>query len=206
MKKIILTLCLFIPLIGFSQVEIDKMLDEAKAYAKEEKYSLATASLQEAINKLNDEIGKQLLNNMPSAVDQMSYAKENDNVTSIGTMMGAGFTASRVYQGESGKTLNVSIMPNSPQADAIQMFFDNPQDYGVENDAGHTIKIQDRNALVKFSDDEEDEYAYAQMVIQRALVTFSAQGYESEKKFVEAVNQIDLNKLAKALGAKDDKN
>lgn len=204
MKKLTFMLCCFLPCIGFGQIEIDKMLDEAKAFNKEKKYSLAAASLQGAINKLNDEIGKQLLANMPPVVDKMEAAKENDQVTSIGTMMGAGFTASRVYQGEGGKTLNVSIMPNSPQADAIQMFFDNPQDYGVENDAGKTMKIQERNALVKFSDEEEDEYAYAQMVVQRALVTFSAQGYESEKQFIEAINQIDLNKIAKGLGAKDE--
>ena len=146
------------------QDEVYRILDDAKDYYKSQKYREAAASLQEAINKINDIIGEQILKGLPQSVNGMSYDKSNDNVTSLGTLMGAGMTAQRVYVNEKGETVTIQITPNDPMVENLITFINNPQDYGTESEAGKVVKMtEDMKALCKFISNDQQYLAYLQM-------------------------------------------
>lgn len=185
------------------QEDVYRLMDDAKDYYKSQKYREAAASLQEAINKINDIIGDQILKGLPPTINGMSYDKSNDNVTSLGTLMGAGMTAQRVYVNEKGETVTVQITPNDPMVENLITFISNPQDYGTESDAGKVIKMnEDMKALCKFLNTEQQYLAYLQMPFYTSKIVFEGSGFKKEEDFVKACQQINWEKLAEVMGYK----
>jgi|GEM_PF-6847513 len=181
-----------------------KHMKDAKEYYKQKKYKDAAATLQEAINNINDIIGKLILTGMPDDINGMKADPGNDQTTSLGTLMGAGMTVARIYQGEQG-TLTVTIMPNSPQVEAVNTFLNNPNDYGTETEAGKNIKIGDHKALCKFKNTEDEKVAYLQMTLGSTLISYAGDGFKTEEEFIKCAEKVDYTKLAKALGMKVEK-
>lgn len=181
-----------------------KHIKDAKDYYKQKKYKESAATLQEAINNINEMIGKIILSGMPADINGMTADPGNDQTTSLGTLMGAGMTVARIYQGEQGM-LTVTIMPNSPQVEAVNTFLSNPNDYGTETEAGKSIKIGDYRALCKFKNTEEEKVAYMQMTLGSTLISYAGDGFKSEEEFIKCAEKVDYTKLAKALGIKSEK-
>lgn len=181
-----------------------KHIKDAKDYYKQKKYKESAATLQEAINNINEMIGRIILSGMPAELNGMKADPGNDQTTSLGTLMGAGMNVARIYQGDEG-TLTVTIMPNSPQVEAVNMFLNNPSDYGTETEAGKNIKIGDYKALCKFKNTEEEKIAYLQMTLGSTLISYAGDGFKTEEEFIKCAEKIDYNKLAKALGMKVEK-
>ena len=181
-----------------------KHIKDAKDYYKQKKYKESAATLQEAINNINEMIGKIILSGMPGELNGLKADPANDQTTSLGTLMGAGMNVSRIYQGDQG-TLTVTIMPNSPQVEAVNTFLNNPSDYGTETEAGKNIKLGDYKALCKFKNTEEEKVAYLQMTLGSTLISYAGDGFKTEEDFVKCAEKVDYNKLAKALGIKTEK-
>ncbi len=181
-----------------------KHMKDAKDYYKQKKYKEAAATLQEAINNINDMIGKIILSSMPNEINGMTFDAGNDQTTSLGTLMGAGMTVARIYQGDPGM-LTVTIMPNSPQVEAVNTFLNNPNDYGTETEAGKSVKIGDYKALCKFTNTEDEKVAYMQMTLGSTLISFAGDGFKTEEDFVKCAEKVDFNKLAKTLGVRTEK-
>jgi hypothetical protein len=181
-----------------------KHIKDAKDYYKQKKYRESAATLQEAINTINDMIGKMILTGMPDDINGMKADPANDQTTSLGTLMGAGMTVARIYQGDQG-TLTVTIMPNSPQVEAVNTFLNNPNDYGTETEAGKNIKIGDYKALCKFKNTEDEKVAYMQMTLGSTLISYAGDGFKTEEDFIKCAEKVDYNKLAKSLGIKSEK-
>lgn len=181
-----------------------KHVKDAKDYYKQKKYKESAATLQEAINVINEMIGKIILSGMPSEINGLVSDPGNDQTTSLGTLMGAGMNVSRIYQGDQGM-LTVTIMPNSPQVEAVNTFLNNPNDYGTETEAGKSIKIGDYKALCKFKNSEDEKVAYLQMTMGSTLISYAGDGFQTEEDFVKCAQKVDYTKLAKALGMKSEK-
>ncbi len=202
LRKTILSLAfstLLMP--AFAQTEqILKSIENSKVYLKDKNYTAATGSLQEAINRINDIIGGQILASLPKTTKGFTCDVAGDQVTSLGTMMGAGMVISRNYLSEEGQSVNMQITPNSPSLESLNTFLDNPSDYGSESDAGKSIKIGKNKALFRFAKEEEGSSAYLQMPFYSSVIVFQGNGFKTEEEFLAVVESINFDGLAKSMG------
>jgi hypothetical protein len=179
---------------------IIKSIDNSKQYLKEKNYTAATGSLQEAINKINDIIGAQILASLPKTSKGFNCDAASDQVTSLGTMMGAGMIVSRNYLSEDGKMVGLQITPNSPALESLNTFLDNPNDYGTESEAGKSIKVGKYKALSRFTSEGESTSGYLQMPFYTAVLVFQGNGFKTEDDFVSFVSTLNYDGLAKSMG------
>ena len=201
-RKTILSLAfstLLVPV--FAQTDqILKSIENSKLYLKEKNYTAATGSLQEAINRINDIIGGQILASLPKTTKGFSSDVAGDQVTSLGTMMGAGMVISRNYLNDDGKSVSMQITPNSPSLESLNTFLENPTDYGSESDAGKSIKVGKYKALCRFVKEEEGASAYLQMPFYSSVIVFQGNGFKSEEEFTAVVESFNFDGLAKSMG------
>ncbi|HQV00626.1 MAG TPA: hypothetical protein PLO59_05660, partial [Bacteroidia bacterium] len=176
---------------------------EAKAlsiFLKEKNYTAATGSLQEAINKINDIIGGQILSSLPKTSGGLNCDAASDQVTSLGTMMGAGMIVSRNYLSEDGKMVSLQITPNSPALESLNTFLDNPNDYGTESEAGKSIKVGKHKALSRFTNEGDNTTGYLQMPFYTSVLVFQGNGFKTEDDFIAFVAGLNYDGLAKSMG------
>ncbi|MEO8146602.1 MAG: hypothetical protein ABI723_03140 [Bacteroidia bacterium] len=188
---------------AFAQEEqIYKSIENSKEYIKNKDYRSAAGSLQEAINRINDIIGAQILAGLPKTSVGFNADMQGDQVTSLGTMMGAGMVITRNYVDEKGRIMSIQITPNSPSLESLNTFLDNPDTYGKDNDAGKSMKIGKFKALFRFTKGENDESSngYLQMPFYTSVLVFQGSNFKTEEDFTNMVQSINFDNLAKAMG------
>lgn len=184
------------------QEQILKSIENSKEYLKEKDYKSAAGSLQEAINKINDIIGAEILAGLPKTSNGFNADTQGDQVTSLGTMMGAGMVITRNYVDEKGHVMSVQITPNSPSLSSLETFLDNPDAYGKESDAGKSIKVGKYKGLFRYTKGENDEGSngYLQMIFYTSVIVFQGSNFKSEEDFIALVQSFNYENLAKAMG------
>lgn len=190
----------------FAQDEkINKSIENAKQYFKEKNYTAATGSLQEAINNINDIIGGQILSSLPKTTKGFNCDVAGDQITSLGTMMGAGMVITRTYLNEGGHSINMQITPNSPSLESLNTFLDNPDQYGKDSEAGKSVKVGKFKALSRFTGEGDNTDAYLQMPFYNAVIVFQGSGFKDEAEFIGVLESFNYDALAKSMGyVKDD--
>ncbi len=174
LKKLFLSIaCIAFFSSAFAQQEqILKSIENSKEYLKEKDYKSAAGSLQEAINKINDIIGGEILAGLPKTATGFSADIPGDQVTSLGTMMGAGMVVTRNYV-----------------------------DDGKETDAGKSIKMGKYKALFRFVKEEnEGTNGYLQMPFYTSVLVFQGNNFKNEEEFISTVQAMNLDNLAKVMG------
>ena len=149
MKKIILPaiLLLGVAFTSFAQdqdkekEEINKDVVESQELLENGKYRESAAELQEAINLINDILGAEILESLPTTINELESSTAEDQTTSLGSLMGAGITVTRNYHNEKGEVITVTITPNSPQLTMVQTFLANPDDYKEATHIGELSKL-----------------------------------------------------------------
>lgn len=209
MKKIFLAaiaVCLYAGAFAQETKEekINRMLKDGGEYVKEKKYKEAAASLQEGINIINEILGAQILTGLPISAAGLNCDAANDQVTSLGTLMGAGMQVSRQYYNEDGKSISLTLQPNSPQLSSLNMFLDNKDDY-PEGEVGKRVVVKEHKALLRFNTSADGEeaatgIAYMSMPFYTSVLTFQGNGFKTEKEFLTFAESLDYDKLAVAMG------
>ena len=207
MKHIAICLSLiFFSVNVFAQEESDaekiaKHIKLANEYLEVENNHLAADELQNAINVINDQIAAGILGEMPEKVAEMESNTNEDQILSMGMLMGAGLNITRVYYNQDGQVVTVTITPNSPQLSSVQTFLENPEEYGDEIEAGRAVKVNDEmKAMLKFQSQGESNFAYMQLPVNNTLMTFSGNNIEKEADMIEFAKQFNYEKLAKKFG------
>lgn len=208
MKKLFLTsvIALFSLSLALAQEtkdeKINRMIKDATSYVKEKKYKDAAGTLQEAINTINDIIGGEILTGLPTSAAGLASDAGNDQITSLGTLMGAGLQVQRMYYNDKGQNVNITIQPNSPQVQSLNLFLDNPDDYPGE-EAGKRVKVKDHKALLRFTKAEGEDGSssgYLSMPFYTSAITVQGSGFKDEAEFMAFLETFDWQKLAKVMG------
>ena len=207
MKHIAICLSiLFFSLNAFAQEDSDaekiqKHIKLAQEYLEIENNHLAADELQNAINVINDAIAASILDEMPAEIEDMSANSAEDQILSMGMLMGAGLNITRVYYNDDGQVVTVTITPNSPQLSSVVTFLENPEEYGDEIEAGRSVKINDEmKAMLKFQSQGESNFAYMQLPVNNTLMTFTGNNIEKEQDMIDFAKKFDYEKLSTRFG------
>lgn len=172
--------------------EVDELLSQAGSSYKSGNTEDARFALQQALNAINQAIGKDMLALMPDQLGGMDKIADEDNVT--GTDMGfAGLYVSRNYSTE-GKDASVEIVSDSPLLGGINALLSMPMLVSDPNQK--RIKVDGKKALLSRSESEDGPVSYeVQLVFGSSLFTFRTSGFDKENEVTAMLDQIPVREI-----------
>ena len=178
---------------GLRAQEVQARLDEASAYYRSEDLENARFTLQEALNEINQALGKEILGILPSDIHGMNRVDGEDEVTGVNTGF-AGLFIHRSYKDES-RSASVDIISDSPLMAGVNTILAMPGFMTSDPDQKR-IKVNNYKALLTRSADEEGRVSYdVQVPLSSSLLTFQCSGIEDENEVIEMAGTIPVDRI-----------
>ena len=155
----------------------------------------ARFAMQQMLNDLDVEIGKEVLKMLPTKMGPLSSNSSNDNVTANTGL--AGVLVHRDY-GTEGQILNLDLMSNSPLVASINAILSIPFMGNSGDGTQKIIKIDGYKGMLQKSVDEETKKTdyTLQVPLGSTLLTFTAPN-TSEDEVIRMANTIPLSQITK---------
>lgn len=195
MKKIFTIICIIALGFGLQAQDVNEKLDEAQSAYKSGELESARFALQEALAGINQAIGREILELLPTQLGDMPKVETDDNVTGT-TVMFAGLFVNRRYVGEAS-TASVEIMSDSPLIAGINAFMALPA-IMVTDPNQKRIKVDNYRGMLTKSEDTDGTVSYdAQIPVGSTLFSFRTTGIDNEKAVTDYLNQLQIGKISK---------
>lgn len=197
MKKLLFGTVVLILFSGINLLaqDVQARLDAAKSAYQSGDLEGARFELQEALNEINQVIGKEILLLLPAEMAGMTVVEEGDNVT--GTSAGfAGLYVNREYS-DTNKNASVVIISDSPMLAGISTMLAMPAFIG--SDENHKrVKVSNYKALMTKNTDDQGIASYdIQVPVSNLLLTFSCTGIQDEEDVITMANTIPVDQIVK---------
>ena len=166
----------------------------ASAYGTGDLQGTRTA-LQEALNEINQVIGKEILDLLPATLAGMEKVAAQDNVT--GANLGfAGLFVSRFY-GSTDKNASIELVSDSPLMAGINALLSLPVFLNKDPNQKR-ITVKGYKALLTRSTDEAGNVSYdIQLPAGNSLLTFKCTGIPEENAVTGMINSLPLEEIMK---------
>jgi len=195
MKKIFTIICIIALGFGLQAQDVNEKLDEAQSAYKSGNLEAARFALQEALQGINQAIGREILEMLPAKLGDMAKVDTDDNVTGT-TIMFAGLFVNRRYAGEAS-TASVEIMSDSPLITGINALIALPA-IMVTDPNQKRIRVDNYRGMLTRSEDTDGTVSYdAQIPVGSTLFSFRTTGIANEKTVTDYLNQLQIGKIAK---------
>ena len=179
--------------LGLQAQEVPGLLDEARSEYKAGNLENARFALQQALNGINQAIGRDILALMPEKLGGMPKVAEEDDVTGVNVGF-AGLFVSRNYRSETSDA-SVEIVSDSPLLGSIGMLLSMPTFLNSDPNQKR-IKVDGQKALLTKSTSEEGPVSYdVQLVFGSSLFTFRTNGVENEDDVISMLNKIPVREI-----------
>ncbi|MBE0639439.1 MAG: hypothetical protein IH598_13060 [Bacteroidales bacterium] len=195
MKKIFTIICILALGLNLQAQDVNEKLSEAQSEYKSGNLENARFALQEALQFINQAIGREVLEMLPTQLGDMTKLDTDDNVTGT-TALFAGLFINRRYASEKSNA-SIEIMSDSPLITSINAFMSLPA-IMVTDPNQKRIKVDNYRGMLTKSKDTEGVVSYnAQIPIGSTLFTFNTTGIADEKTVTDYLNQLQIGKIAK---------
>lgn len=194
MKTILSTL--FAILLGcalYAQDVNDKLNEAQRAY-QAGNFEEARFALQEALQGVNQAIGRDILEILPDNLQGMTAVEGSDNVTSANVGF-AGLFVSRRYEGDN-TSANIEIMSDSPLVAVVNTFLSLPA-IMISDPNQKRVRIDGYRGM-QTRNEYEDRVTYEiQIPIGSTLFSFNVSGFDNEKTVSDMLNRLQIGQIAK---------
>ncbi len=155
----------------------------------------ARFSLQEALNGVNQAIGQDILNLLPTTLGGMDVIAGSDNVT--GTNMGfAGLYVNRDYQKDTIRDASLEIISDSPMLATVNSLLTMSTMFSSDPNQKR-IKIGSYKALMNKSEYNGVVSYDIQMPFGNSMMTFKTTGIPDEAEVTGLVNSLPIADIVK---------
>lgn len=198
MKKyiIIIAVCIAFSSAGNAQ-HFNKHITTARTAYQSQHLEQAHSALQQAMQELDMQIGKEVIRLLPLQVDTLKAVTANDQVTA--NMGFTGATILRQY-GQGARNAEVSIISNSPMVAVLNNLFNMPVIPGISDPNVQTTRVQGYKArLERREGDSAGTYHYElQVPLGSALISFRVNNTTDQQILVLA-NTLPLAAIVKLI-------
>ncbi len=195
MKSIYILVTLFLLTVttGYSQDDVEKYITEAKDAYGSGKLQDARFALQQTLQAIDVVIGQEILKILPTDIDQFKYDEHEDNV--MGNAGGfTGLNVSRHYDNtaDSAKTLEITILNNSPMIATLNAFSNGDQ---------KVVRVAGYKAVLNKQKNDETLTGYElQIPFNQSLMTYTCQGITNENDMIALAEKVDIKGIIKLAG------
>jgi hypothetical protein len=180
--------------------DVLQQMNDAEAANKSSKYTDARYSLQQALIGVELQLGKQVLQSLPTAVNNLPKDSTQDLVSS--SQWGwSNLTMQRVYKDGKDKQLTVTIGNNALYMGFVTMYFNNNN--MVQTDAGQQqnvkqVKVKGNKSLIQYDDNKG--YTLITPVGQTSMIVWECINFKDENEVMQAAASFDIDSIKKTLG------
>jgi hypothetical protein len=180
--------------------DVKQNLTDAETAYKAGSYGEARYAVQQAMLGVEMEIGRKVLEGLPSSVSGLDKVQESDQVTSSGYGW-AGLTIHREYL-KDDKQLTTTVANNSAWMSAVNMYMANGGYAQTTNGEQNwkQIKVKGHKAIIEY--DESSGYKLSVPLGQTSLIVWEGVNFASEEEMMAAANAFDIDGIKKMLGEK----
>jgi hypothetical protein len=199
-KGTIVLLVVILGLMGMAGARADEVSDtieRAKKLYQEGKYSEASSELQFAVGQIQNLQAEQLKKLLPDALPGWIAEEASGSAAPMGLFAG-GVTASRTYRKEdTGESIEVEILTESPLLQTVMMFLTNPM-MAAGQPGTKLVRVKGEKALEKFSlQDEEGELS---LILEgKTLITVKGSEITDKKILYTYMEKMDFEAIKKTI-------
>jgi hypothetical protein len=181
--------------INTSAQDVSAKLKEAETAYSSNNLDNARFALQEALNEINQEIGKEILGLLPTKMNILAYNEKEDNVT--GASGFAGLFVNRTF-GKGDTSAKIDIISDSPLIASLNAMLSMPMFMGASNGNDKKIKVNGYKGLLQKSTNENKTVSYTiQIPLNQTLLTLHVSGNFGENDATNMANSLPIEKIAK---------
>jgi hypothetical protein len=203
----IINILIFIPFLvttrlALAQDDVEKSMSEANDFYASGKLQDARFSLQQTLQALDVVIGKEILKILPNELNQFTCDVKQDNVMgSSGGMVGLNVSKYYFDKSDSSKTLNISVINNSPLIGTINAFMTNPMFMNSANSNQKTVRAAGyKSMLTKRMNDNVITGYELQIPFGQSLITFTCDGITKEPDMIALAEKVDIKSIIALAG------
>ncbi|HET9486966.1 MAG TPA: hypothetical protein VFO54_06010 [Chryseosolibacter sp.] len=180
--------------------DVKQNLTDAETAYKAGSYGEARYAVQQAMLGVEMEIGRKVLEGLPSSVSGLDKVQESDQVTSSGYGW-AGLTIHREYL-KDDKQLTTTVANNSAWMSAVNMYMASGGYAQTTNGEQNwkQVKVKGHKAIIEY--DESSGYKLSVPLGQTSLIVWEGVNFASEQEMMAAANAFDIDGIKKMLGEK----
>ncbi len=199
---ILVTLLFFTVTVGYSQDDVEKYIAEAKDAYNSGKLQDARFALEQTLQAIDVVIGQEILKILPTDLDQFTYDQHRDNV--MGNAGGiTGLNVSRYYNNktDSSKTLEITIINNSPMIATLNAFMTNPLFMNSSNGDQKVVRVSGYKAVLNKRKNNDVLSGYElQIPFNQSLITYTCEGVTDENDMITLAGKVDIKGIIKLAG------
>jgi len=180
-----------------SVIDVPASITAASAAYQSQKYTESRNSIRQAIQGIELEIGKKVLESLPQSVNDLSKRNDADRVTSSGINY-AGLMIEREYA-KGDQELRLAIANNSAWLSAVNLYLSSGG-YATTDEQQNYKKItfQGYQAIIEF--DESSGYKLSVPFGQSSLFVLDGINFSNEQQMMNAAGKFSIDNIKKQLG------
>ncbi|MBN2214688.1 MAG: hypothetical protein JW723_10625 [Bacteroidales bacterium] len=180
-----------------SAIDVPACIDAASASYKSEKYTQSRNSVREAIQGIELEIGKKVLESLPQSVNDLSGQADADRVTSSGINF-AGLMIEREYA-KGDQELRVVIANNSAWLTSVNLYLSSGGYATTEEQPDYKkITFQGYQGVIEY--DEGSGYKLSVPFGQSSIFVLNGINFSNEQQVMNAAGKFSIDNIKRQLG------
>ncbi|MBN2613387.1 MAG: hypothetical protein JXB00_17670 [Bacteroidales bacterium] len=178
-------------------IDVPASIDAASGSYKSGNYSASRNSIREAIQGIELEIGKKVLESLPQSVKDLSKRDSDDKVTSSGINF-AGLMIERTYA-KGDQELYIAIGNNSAWLSSINLYLGSGGYATTEEQPNYKkVTFQGYQAVIEF--DESAGYKLSVPFGQSSIFVLNGINFSNEQEMMDAASKFSIESIKKQLG------
>ncbi|MFO7657914.1 MAG: hypothetical protein R6W78_12690 [Bacteroidales bacterium] len=178
-------------------IDVPASIDAASGSYKAGNYTASRNSIRQAIQGIELELGKKVLESLPQSVNDLSKRDSDDKVTSSGINF-AGLMIERTYA-KGDQELNVDIGNSSAWLSAINLYLSGGGYATTEEQPNYKkITFQGYQAVIEF--DESTGYKLSVPFGQSSIFVLNGVNFSNEQEMMNAASKFNIESIKKQLG------
>jgi hypothetical protein len=194
MKKILSAIFAILLGCAMHAQDVNEKLNEAQKAYQSGNLEEARFALQEALQGVNQAIGRDILEMLPKSLEGMAVVEGSDIVSGVNVGF-AGLFVSRRYEGEA-TSASIEIMSDSPLIAAVNTFLSLPA-IMVSDPNQKRVRVDGYRGMQTRNEYEGNVTYEIQIPVGSTLFSFNVSGFDDEKKVTDMLNSLKVGKIAK---------
>lgn len=181
-----------------SAIDVPACIDAASASYKSEKYTQSRNSVREALQGIELEIGKKVLESLPKSVDDLSKQDDADRVTSSGINF-AGLMIEREYA-KGDQELRLIIANNSAWLTSVNLYLSSGAYATTDEEQPDYKKVtfQGYQGVIEY--DDNAGYKLSVPFGQSSIFVLNGINFSNEQQVMNAAGKFSIDEIKKQLG------
>ena len=188
--------------IARAQDDVEKYISDAKSAYGSGNLQDARFALEQTLQAIDVVIGKEILKILPTRLNKYDCDEKQDYVMgNSGGLTGLSVTRNYFDKSDSSKTLNISILNNSPMIATLNAFMTNPMFMNTSGGTQKVVRVAGYKSVLNKKMDEDIQTGYElQVPFGQSLMTFSCEGVTNESEMISMAEKVDIKAIAALAG------